>query len=277
MKKFKPFTFEYFIAQTCREKLSVLSAADNQIVTLSARSPYNALSGCSIVPKTRPTLIPPPVFPASYTTASPPPEVTVPSNNDDPSRSTETTYDKFLKRTTTDAPTEFKNRDGKSLDNATDDFASSEFDSDSFDNFNETEVFNASATGGDQHSRNGGGLYFKHDVVFENQLENSTEYKTDVEELFESPKAQLLQEEPDENSRSRRADSYPFARKSRETYIVRCHNAGTFISSRERWWYIAISSCGSDKGLDVEYRFKMTNGQPGDFWHEHFSADERRK
>lgn len=42
-------------------------------------------------------------------------------------------------------------------------------------------------------------------------------------------------------------------------------------------WYIAISNCGSDKGLDVTYRFKMTNGKPGEFWHEHFSADERSK
>lgn len=34
--------------QTCLQKLSVLSIRDNQIVTLSARSPYNALSGCTL-------------------------------------------------------------------------------------------------------------------------------------------------------------------------------------------------------------------------------------
>lgn len=44
-----------------------------------------------------------------------------------------------------------------------------------------------------------------------------------------------------------------------------------------RWWYIAVSNCGSSKGLDVVYRFKMTNGETGDFWHEHFSADEMCK
>ena len=28
------------------------------------------------------------------------------------------------------------------------------------------------------------------------------------------------------------------------------------------------------QGLSMQYKFVMTNGQPGDYWHEHFSADE---
>lgn len=48
----------------------------------------------------------------------------------------------------------------------------------------------------------------------------------------------------------------------------------SWSSSIFRWWYIAISNCGSNKGLDVWYKFRMTNGAPGDFWNEHFSADE---
>jgi len=28
------------------------------------------------------------------------------------------------------------------------------------------------------------------------------------------------------------------------------------------------------QGLSMRYKFLMTNGQPGDYWHEHFSADE---
>lgn len=59
--------------------------------------------------------------------------------------------------------------------------------------------------------------------------------------------------------------------------IVVCHNVGGFTSSRERWWYIAIGNCGSQKGIDIKYKFRMTNGPPGDFWHEHFSADEMCK
>jgi hypothetical protein len=28
------------------------------------------------------------------------------------------------------------------------------------------------------------------------------------------------------------------------------------------------------QGLSLRYKFLMTNGPPGDYWHEHFSADE---
>lgn len=241
--------------------------ADNQIVTLSARSPLSTLSGCSILPKNeaKPPIPDPTIdLPILETTQS---------NDENDNYSTETSFDKYLKRaTTTSLPKPSNNRGGKSLENYTDE------PNESLENFNDTEVFNGTATTGDQHSHNGGGLVFKHDVGLENELENSTEYKMDVEELFETQTQNtvLREDDDDEPLNRQRRDSWPF-RRTRETYIVRCHNAGTFISSRERWWYIAISNCGSDKGLDVTYRFKMTNGKPGDFWHEHFSADERCK
>ncbi|KAJ1520514.1 hypothetical protein ONE63_003637 [Megalurothrips usitatus] len=57
-------------------------------------------------------------------------------------------------------------------------------------------------------------------------------------------------------------------------HILTCHNVRRFRSARERWWFLAISNCNASKGLNVHYRFLMTNGQPGDYWHEHFSADE---
>lgn len=82
----------------------------------------------------------------------------------------------------------------------------------------------------------------------------------------------------------------------RERLVVSCHNSRRFRSARERWWFIAISNCNSPKvhptilnliwlfiagvisdllqGLDVRYKFLMTNGPDGDFWHKHFSADE---
>uniref|UniRef100_A0A8W7PGF6 GPR180-like N-terminal domain-containing protein n=1 Tax=Anopheles coluzzii TaxID=1518534 RepID=A0A8W7PGF6_ANOCL len=57
--------------------------------------------------------------------------------------------------------------------------------------------------------------------------------------------------------------------------IVSCSIFGSFTSSRERWWYIAITNCdGAGRGLHVKYRFRITNGPPGDFWHKHFSADD---
>nr|XP_018918089.1 PREDICTED: transmembrane protein 145-like [Bemisia tabaci] len=55
---------------------------------------------------------------------------------------------------------------------------------------------------------------------------------------------------------------------------ISCHNARRFRSARPRWWFIAISNCNSTKGLNVRYKFLMTNGPPDDLFHEHFSADE---
>lgn len=173
---------------------------------------------------------------------------------------TETVFDKYLKRSTV-APTE------QSLDNITESVTDNYFNGQIIENFNDTETFNSTSN----HGRNGGGLYFKRDQGFENELENTTEYKSLVEELFEPPK-----KDDEEIRRHRRSNPFKYAR-SRESFIVKCHNAGSFISSRERWWFIAISNCNSDKGLDIKYKFKMTNGKTGDFWHEHFSADERRE
>ncbi|CAH1163323.1 unnamed protein product [Phaedon cochleariae] len=56
--------------------------------------------------------------------------------------------------------------------------------------------------------------------------------------------------------------------------IVKCHNARQFRTARERWWFIAVSNCNGSKGIHLKYRILMTNGAPGDYWHEHFSADE---
>ncbi|BES94590.1 Rhodopsin-like GPCR transmembrane domain [Nesidiocoris tenuis] len=63
-------------------------------------------------------------------------------------------------------------------------------------------------------------------------------------------------------------------RKTNTSVVVSCHQARRFHSARERWWFLAVSNCNSTKGLNLEYRFLMTNGPPGDYWHEHFSADE---
>lgn len=243
----------------------MLSRIDNQIVTLSARSPESTLSGCTILPKN-------PQKPAPTTTETPNEFTTMPDNGSE-SATTETIFDKFLRRTTV---TPGGHRDGKSLNNTAEEITDNDF-SESMEVFNDTETFNSTSPHGSR--KNGGGLYYKHDVGLENVLENTTEYKVDVEELFE-PQKKSERIDYDDNSvdeRQRRSNPTLNFRPNRETYIVRCHNAGSFISSRERWWFIAIANCNSNKGLDVKYRFKMTNGNTGDFWHEHFSADERRR
>lgn len=218
----------------------------------------------------------PPTQRPSSTTEMPIEFTKMPDNNESEIGATETFFDKFLRQTTTVSPKDL--RDGKSLDNITEDTQhDDDFTVESMEQFNETEIFNATSEHGSR--RTGGGLYYKHDVGMENELENTTEYKIDVEELFEpQKKSERMDDEDNNNSvddRQRRSNPSFSFRPNHETYIVRCHNAGSFISSRERWWFIAISNCGNDKGLDVKYRFKMTNGKSGDFWNEHFSADER--
>ncbi|XP_055304371.1 transmembrane protein 145-like isoform X2 [Sitodiplosis mosellana] len=252
--------------KTCREKLSVLSRIDNQIVTLSARSPDSRTSGCTILPKNSQKQ----PIPAPATTLTPIELTTLPENESEIA-ATETIFDKFLRRTTV-LPT--GHRQVKSLDNITEEIQDNEF-SESMETFNETEVFNSTSQHGSR--KNGGGLYYKHDVGLENVLENTTEYKVDVEELFEPQKKSERIDYDDNSLDERQPRSNPTLsfRPNRETYIVRCHNTGTFISSRERWWFIAVANCGNNKGLDIKYRFRMTNGNTGDFWHEHFSADER--
>lgn len=248
----------------------MLSRIDNQIVVLSARSPESSLSGCTILPKNSQKQ----PIPAHETTQKPIEFTTLPENESEIA-ATETIFDKFLRRTTV-VPT-LSQREGKSSENDTIEGARDIEFGESMEAFNDTEVFNNTSENGTRR-KHGGGLYYKHDVGLENILENTTEYKVDVEELFEPQKKnERLDYEDEVDGRQRRSNPTMSFRPARETYIVRCHNAGSFISSRERWWFIAIANCGSNKGLDVKYRFKMTNGNTGDFWHEHFSADERRK
>lgn len=232
----------------------MLSIEDNQIIKLSARSPYNVLSGCRIVPKGETATTPTTVRPTESTASDRSANGTV-----------LTEFDRFLETTTLEST--------QSGTSDIEDFNSTM----SFTDFNETDVFNVSNAMGDGRSHNGGGLQFKHDIMpFENELENTTAFRVDVEEMFQKldSRRPIRETEP----RSSHPELIPplLRRSTREKLLVHCHNAGTFFSARERWWYIAVSNCGSEKGLDITYRFKMTNGQPGDFWSEHYSADEMR-
>jgi len=58
------------------------------------------------------------------------------------------------------------------------------------------------------------------------------------------------------------------------TIVITCRSNRTFASQRERWWYIAVSNCDSNKGLRLKYRIIMTNDQSTGSWIKHFSADQ---
>ncbi|CAG9577154.1 unnamed protein product [Danaus chrysippus] len=105
------------------------------------------------------------------------------------------------------------------------------------------------------------------ELLFDNTNSSSLKIKRSTFELYERFRKRRLYSESNQNGQSS---------SNTETvkFIVTCRNSRRFRSARERWWFIAISNCGSAKGLDVRYKFLMTNGPSGDFWHEHFSADE---
>lgn len=59
---------------------------------------------------------------------------------------------------------------------------------------------------------------------------------------------------------------------------VKCVGGRTFRSSRERWWFIAISRCDPGTtgtvGLNLKYSLHMTNAKDDDILRHEFSADE---
>ncbi|XP_055589282.1 transmembrane protein 145-like [Uranotaenia lowii] len=227
----------YKTDKTCTEKLSVLNVLDNQIVPLVPRSHY---SGCKLVTQNSKDTGGFSRRPSSSSSSSSSPSSDVPLGQSPPGEDDPLSYDHFLKTSTTDSSV--------SIDDV--DFNMTEID------FSTMETSNGSESNGGGQSD--GAMLVALNVPY-NNLENTTDYRVFVEELFP---------ESDNATRVRRSAKYD------SKLIVSCSNFGRFTSSRQRWWYIAISNCGSSKGLDVFYRFKMTNGEPADFWSEHFSADE---
>uniref|UniRef100_A0A182MUZ7 Uncharacterized protein n=1 Tax=Anopheles culicifacies TaxID=139723 RepID=A0A182MUZ7_9DIPT len=242
----------YKTDKTCTEKLSVLHPEDNQIVTLSPRTPYNLYSGCHLrTPTAKESPDDPlPRGSGTTTTRAPPNSRGTPSGGDiKPPDDDPQYYDQFLKTSTTEPEFPLEDAPG---------------------NGTEESLYELLLTS----TSSSQGVGFAGDNGEVNLLENSTDYRLLVEQLF--PGVDDLGESSDHQAfngtRVRRAAS---TGKYETRLIVSCSNFGSFTSSRERWWYIAIANCdGAGKGLDVKYRFRMTNGPPGDFWHEHFSADE---
>lgn len=214
-----------------------MSVLDNQIVTLSARSPYFIKSGCML--RTQST---------RNQAAEQSTSTENPLASKKPIEDVDSTYfDKFLKSTTEMSMTE--------------DFNSSfTYSTEESTTFTEVDIENFNFTDPDYKT-----LIYDQSSQ-DNNLENTTEYRVDVEEMFENTNVNRTKRQAFSNDQNRK-----------RTIVVSCHNTGTFTSARQRWWYIALANCGSSKGIDVRFKFKMTNGPPGDFWYEHFSADEMCK
>ncbi|XP_049547610.1 transmembrane protein 145-like [Anopheles darlingi] len=241
----------YKTDKTCTEKLAVLHPEDNQIVTLSPRTPYNVYSGCLLrtpTPKEQPN------DPLPRNTPSPRQPTPSPAPDLRPLDDDAQYFDQFLKTTSTEPELFYFN------------------ENDTSDVPGRTTAVPYESFLADDESANT--VAYRGDNGEVNLLENSTDYRLLVEQLFPETDPDPNPDQEDRQRRRLRRHAASLG-KYESRLIVSCSNFGSFTSSRERWWYIAIANCdGSGRGLDVKYRFRMTNGPPGDFWHEHFSADE---
>ncbi|RZC37360.1 transmembrane protein 145 [Asbolus verrucosus] len=98
----------------------------------------------------------------------------------------------------------------------------------------------------------------------------TVDFKSQWENIYETEAATTIGKAPIK----KRALKQSPTPQNKTNRAINCHNARKFRSARERWWFIAISNCNGNKGIHVKYKILMTNGPPGDYWHEQFSADE---
>ncbi|XP_026322571.1 uncharacterized protein LOC113232148 [Hyposmocoma kahamanoa] len=255
----------YHSGKSCKEREAVLNkAGQNQIIKLSHWYPDTEFSGCIVtkenkeLPASKSTTTSPSTATSTSTTKSPPTtktrNTTKPSPPVDPSY-----YDQFLKTTV------------KPKSTITDSNSTTWYELPA-DEFNitttilpEDELWES--IGGDKNGSQFDNLKNDVELLFDDQNHSGHKIKRSTFELYERFRRRRLKAESDQNEFSKPKENI-------ERLIVSCHNSRRFRSARERWWFIAISNCDNNKGLDVRYKFLMTNGPDGDFWHEHFSADE---
>ncbi|XP_074040351.1 transmembrane protein 145 [Leptinotarsa decemlineata] len=226
--------------KTCEQKESVLNRGQNQIVNLTAYlEVYRDLSGCYFAQEPRTTI-------KTYTIVVP----TLPSVNR--TVRTETTMlhtvDTLASSTVEEA-------------------SSTEYSSSQFYSSKNVEDTSTVSTTNSYSSEN----FYEHELMKETtEIAFSLESKDDSTKQYSLGTTQehLIKKRSLPNSSHRRIN---YIRRGR---TITCHNSRRFRSSRERWWFIAVSNCDGTKGIDIKYKILMTNGAPGDYWHEHFSADE---
>ncbi|XP_053622160.1 transmembrane protein 145-like [Plodia interpunctella] len=249
----------YHSSKTCKQREAVLNkAGQNQMIKLSYWYPDTEYSGCIIrrddkeMPAEKSSTTSTQETPSTKKPQKKPKNGTKPQLPLDPAY-----YDQFLK-TTTSGP----------ISTIVDGNATTWYELYPTDDLNITTVLPDDDlwenVGGD---RNGSQFSNLKDVeiLFGDKNNSSHKIKRSTFELYERYRRRRLNSQPSQPAGNR---------NTVEKLVVSCHNSRRFRSARERWWFIAISNCDSSKGLDVRYKFLMTNGPDGDFWHEHFSADE---
>ncbi|XP_026754438.1 transmembrane protein 145-like [Galleria mellonella] len=256
----------YHSSKTCREREAVLNkAGQNQMIKLSYWYPDTEFSGC-IIRKANKEM---PAEKSTTTTTTNAPSPTTKNPTAKRKNSTKIEhpldpayYDQFLKTTTP-----------KTKTSIIDSNSTTWFEILPTDDLNSTAVLPEEdlweSVGTDRNDSQFENLKDV-EILFDNDNGVNHKIKRSTFELYEHYHRRRLASNQ-ASSNSQRNDN---KNNNVEKIVVSCHNSRRFRSARERWWFIAISNCDSPKGLDVHYKFLMTNGPDGDFWHEHFSADE---
>ncbi|KAG6459562.1 hypothetical protein O3G_MSEX011452 [Manduca sexta] len=253
----------YHSSKTCKEREAVLNkVGQNQIIKLSHWYPETEYSGC-IVTRANKEL---PASKSVTTTQKPTVNPFLKSKNNttkseaphDPLY-----YDQFLKTTAKPKSTTIHTKSTTARINTTAWYELLPTDDLNFTTaFPEDELWEHI---GPEVSLNKSENLKDVEILFENN-KNGQRIKRSNFELIERYRRRRLNSES-HGSNGRRSEKM-------EKLLVSCHNTRRFRSARERWWFIAISNCDSPKGLEIKYKFLMTNAPDGDFWHTHFSADE---
>ncbi|XP_073965361.1 transmembrane protein 145-like [Choristoneura fumiferana] len=245
----------YHSSKTCKEREAVLNkGGQNQIIKLSHWYPDTEYSGCIVTKENKEM----PAEKSTSTSPKPTLKTSKPKNTTNTSDPQSTYYDQFLKTTTAPKTTI---SDANSTDFTTwfellptDEFATTVVPEDEWESigpeYNDSKLKSINDV----------------EMMFDNDSKSGHKIKRSTFELLERYRRRRLNSDSNQSG--------PNSKHNVERLIVSCHNSRRFTSARERWWFIAISNCDSPKGLDVRYKFLMTNGPDGDIWHEHFSADE---
>lgn len=56
--------------------------------------------------------------------------------------------------------------------------------------------------------------------------------------------------------------------------MFQCGGLLKFSTARDRWWYFVVANCHSQRGLTLDFKLHMRNGEAGDIFFAEFSADE---
>ncbi|KAL0858794.1 hypothetical protein ABMA27_011260 [Loxostege sticticalis] len=249
----------YHSSKTCKEREAVLNkAGQNQIIKLSHWYPDTEYSGCILTKANK-------ELPASKSTTTTPKPTTSKSTAKNTTKSQApldtTYYDQFLKTTTPKPKSTTAGANSTTWYELlpTDDlnFTTTIPEDDLWESIgpqkNDSQLQNLKDV----------------EILFSHTNSGGPKIKRSTNKIYERYLRRRLNSEADAHTHTKRHTS-----GNTEKLVVSCHNSRRFRSARERWWFIAISNCDSSKGLDVRYKFLMTNGPDGDFWHQHFSADE---